>query len=129
MDGTLVQSVSGGSHWGGGMFISALDQARFGYLTLRNGKWKDKQLIPLSWLAMAKTPGTANKTYGFMNYFLNTNRELYPSAPETAFTHIGAGTNMIYVDAENDLVVVARWIDGKALDGLIQRVLKSIERK
>jgi CubicO group peptidase (beta-lactamase class C family) len=128
MDGVLVQSVSGGSHWGGGMFISALDQARFGYLTLRKGKWKDKQLISEDWLAMAKTPGATNKTYGFMNYFLNTNRELYPSAPATAFAHIGAGTNMIYVDPENDIVIVARWIDGKALDGLIERVIKSIDK-
>jgi CubicO group peptidase (beta-lactamase class C family) len=129
MDGSLVQSVSGGSHWGGGMFISAYDQARFGYLTLRKGKWKDRQLIPESWIAQALTPSEANKTYGFMNYFLNTNRELYPSAPATAFAHIGAGTNMVYVDSENDLVIVARWIDGKALDGLIDRVIKSIEKK
>jgi CubicO group peptidase (beta-lactamase class C family) len=129
MDGSLVQSVSGGSHWGGGMFINAYDQARFGYLTLRKGKWKDKQLIPESWIAQALTPSEANKTYGFMNYFLNTNRELYPSAPATAFAHIGAGTNMVYVDSENDLVIVARWIDGKALDGLIDKVIKSIEKK
>ncbi len=36
LDGQLVQSVSGGAHWGGGMFISARDMARFGYLTLRS---------------------------------------------------------------------------------------------
>ena len=34
-----MQSVSGGGHWGGGMFINAYDMARFGYLFLRNGKW------------------------------------------------------------------------------------------
>jgi CubicO group peptidase (beta-lactamase class C family) len=129
MDGVLVQSVSGGSHWGGGLFISAYDQARFGYLTLRKGKWKDRQVIPESWIDLSLTPGPANKNYGFMNYFLNTDREPYPSAPATAFAHIGAGTNMIYVDFENDLVIVARWIDGKALDGLIGRVLKSMEKK
>jgi CubicO group peptidase (beta-lactamase class C family) len=129
LDGTAVQSVSGGSHWGGGLFISAYDQARFGYLTLRKGRWQDKQLIPESWINLARTPTPANKGYGFMNYFLNTDRALYPSAPATAFAHIGAGTNMIYVDTENDLVIVARWIDNKALDGLISRVLNSIEKK
>jgi hypothetical protein len=35
---------------------------------------------------------------------------------------------MIYVDPENDLVIVARWIDSKALDGLIERVIKSINK-
>ena len=37
MDGQAVQSVAGGGHWGGGMFINAHDMARFGYLTLRRG--------------------------------------------------------------------------------------------
>ena len=27
------------------MYINALDMARFGYLTLRRGKWKDRQLL------------------------------------------------------------------------------------
>src|SRR5437763_16262746 len=45
LDGNIVQSVSGGGHWGGGMFINALDMGRFGLLTLRHGKWKDRQLI------------------------------------------------------------------------------------
>jgi hypothetical protein len=62
-----------------------------------------------------------------MNYFLNTDQALMPSAPVTSFSHRGAGTNLIYVDPENDLIIVARWIDGNALDGLVSRVLKSIE--
>jgi CubicO group peptidase (beta-lactamase class C family) len=128
MDGTAVQSVSGGSHFGGGLFISALDQARFGYLTLRNGKWNDNQLISEAWLKMARTPTPVQPTYGFMNYFLNTDKKMYPSAPATAFAHVGAGTNMIYVDQENDLVIVARWIQDRSCDGLIQRVLKSIKK-
>lgn len=39
LDGRPVQSVSGGSHWGGGMLIHAFDMARFGLLTLRKGEW------------------------------------------------------------------------------------------
>jgi hypothetical protein len=39
---------------------------------------------------------------------------------------MGNGTNMIYVDPENDLVIVARWIDNRATDGLVQRVLASL---
>jgi hypothetical protein len=48
------------------------------------------------------------------------------SAPASAFAHLGNGTNMIYVDPENDLVLVARWIERVACDGLIQRVLASL---
>src|SRR5690606_3463542 len=38
LDGQRVQAVSGGSHWGGGLFIHAYDLARFGLLTLRGGR-------------------------------------------------------------------------------------------
>jgi hypothetical protein len=64
-----------------------------------------------------------------MNYFLNTDRKLYPSAPASAYAHIGNGTNAIYVDSENDIVLVARWIEDKSLDGLIQRVLSALPAK
>jgi hypothetical protein len=61
-----------------------------------------------------------------MNFFLNTGRERYPSAPEGAWAHLGAGTNLVYCDPANDIVIVARWIGGNAADGIIQRVLASI---
>ena len=126
LDGQLVQSVSGGGHWGGGMFISAHDQARFGLLTLRTGRWGDRQLISEEWIRMSRTPTPAQTGYGFMNFFLNTGRERIPSAPESAFFHLGNGTNVVYCDPDNDIVIVARWIQNNALDGLVQRVLASV---
>jgi CubicO group peptidase (beta-lactamase class C family) len=126
LDGERVQSVSGGGHWGGGMFISAWDMARFGLLTLRDGLWQEQQVVSREWLRLARTPTPAQPTYGFMNFFLNTERQRLPSAPETAFMHVGAGSNIIYCDPVNDLVIVARWIQGDAVDGLVQRVLASL---
>lgn len=126
LDGSPVQVVSGGGHWGGGMFISALDLARFGLLTLRMGAWGNDRVLSEDWLRMARTPTPAQADYGFMNFFLNPGRERFPSAPETAFAHLGNGTNMVYVDPENDVVIVARWIDNGELDGLIGRVLAAI---
>ncbi len=127
LDGRAVQSVSGGGHWGGGMFISARDLARFGYLTLRRGRWGNRQVLSEEWVRMATTPTPAQTGYGFMNWFLNTDRKTLPSAPPTAFVHLGNGTNAVYVDPENDLVVVVRWIENPALDGFVQRVLASLE--
>jgi CubicO group peptidase (beta-lactamase class C family) len=126
LDGQMIQSVSGGGHFGGGMFISAYDQARFGLLTLRSGKWGNKQIISESWIRQSRTPTSVQPDYGFMNYFLNTGRKRWPSASETVYAHLGNGTNAIICDPENDLVVVARWIEGNALDGLMQRVLASL---
>jgi CubicO group peptidase (beta-lactamase class C family) len=127
VDGIAVQSVSGGGHWGGGMFISARDQARFGYLTLRRGKWKDRQLLSEAWVRMALTPTPVQPTYGFMNWFVNTDRKFLPSAPASAFAHMGSGTNMVYVDPEHDLVIVARWIERNALDELVKRALAAVK--
>jgi CubicO group peptidase (beta-lactamase class C family) len=126
VNGNAVQSVAGGAHYGGGMMISARDMARFGYLTLRDGVWKDRQIISKDWLKMARTPGSANQEYGFANFSLNTNRRSVPAAPATAFWHSGAGINRIYVDPENDLVVVVRWIEGEHFRQFIELILKSI---
>ncbi|HEY6548842.1 MAG TPA: serine hydrolase [Vicinamibacteria bacterium] len=126
VDGVMVQSVSGGGHWGGGRWISARDQARFGLLTLRNGRWKDRALVSEKWIALSRTPTRAEPTYGFMNFFLNTGRQQLPSAPESAFFHLGAGTNVVYCDPANDLVVVARWIERDAMDGMVKRVLAAL---
>jgi CubicO group peptidase (beta-lactamase class C family) len=129
MDGQAVQSVSGGGHWGGGMFITAHDMARFGYLTLRRGKWKDRQLLSDEWVTRALTPTPAQPTYGFMNWFLNTDRKYVPSAPASVFVHVGNGTNVVIVDPEHDIVAVVRWIENGAVDGFLQRLLAALDAR
>jgi CubicO group peptidase (beta-lactamase class C family) len=128
LDGKVVQSVSGGGHFGGGLFISAMDMARFGLLTYHKGNWNGKQLISEKWIELSTTPTSANTGYGFMNYFLNTDKKFLPSAPEDVFVHIGNGTNMIYVDRKNELVAVVRWIENGAMDGFVSRMLSSLNK-
>ncbi len=122
-----VQSVSGGGHWGGGMFINAYDMARFGLLTLHKGNWNGKQLISKQWINQSLTPTTANPEYGYMNFFLNTDKKMLPAAPVTAFVHVGNGTNIIYADAEHDLVMVVRWIDNNAIKEMVKKLLESLK--
>ncbi|MCC6241626.1 MAG: serine hydrolase [Gemmatimonadaceae bacterium] len=127
LDGREVQSVSGGGHWGGGMFINAWDMARFGLLTQRRGMWGTQRLLSDAWVTQALTPTAAQPTYGYMNWFLNTDRKYLASAPPQAFVHVGAGNNIIYVDPVNDVVAVVRWIDSNAsVDGFVQRLLAAI---
>ena len=128
LDGQLVQSVSGGGHWGGGMFINAYDMARFGVLTLRHGKWQDRQLISEQWVQWALTPTPVQPGYGFMNWFNNRDRKLLPSAPPSAFAHLGNGTNMVYVDPDHDLVAVVRWIERESLDGFVKRLVAAVKQ-
>ncbi len=47
-------AVRGGPGW---VVFSAKDAARFGYLFLRNGTWKDKQLISKEWVSLVQTSG------------------------------------------------------------------------
>jgi hypothetical protein len=125
IDGQKVQSVSGGGHWGGGMFINAYDMARFGYLFLHNGKWKDRQIVSEKWIQMARTPGPANATYGFANWYLNTERKPVPPAPASAVRFVGNGNNIIYIDWENDLVIVTRWATG--LNDIVGKTIASLK--
>lgn len=122
MDGQRVQSVSGGGHWGGGVWISTLDHARFGYLHLRRGKWNDRQVLSEKWIAQATSPTAIYPRYGLM-WWLNTDRRQYSNAPESSFFGLGAGTNIVWVDPEHDLVVVVRWIEGRAVNEFIGKVL------
>ena len=126
IDGRIVQSVSGGGHWGGGMFINAYDMARFGLLISRNGRWGSERILGEDFLRQAKTPTPAQPTYGFMNWFLNTDRKLYAAAPETAIAHLGNGTNIVYIDPDNDIVIVARWIENGKINEFIGNVTAAL---
>ena len=130
LDGQPMQSVSGGGHWGSGMFISAWDMARFGYLFLRDGRWGQRQIVDPRWIRMARQPGVANDEYGYANWFLNTGRKAMPAAPETSVTFRGNGQNIIYIDQENDLLIVMRWIDnGPAFNQFVGQVIKALGKR
>ena len=124
IDGIMMQSVSGGGHFGGGLFISSLDQARFGLLFLRNGKWKNQQLISQEWINEAVTPSAVNKSYGYMWW---TNKENHlKDVSEKIYYAEGFGGNSIIVDNENDLVIVVRWLEPSKLSDFVKMVVRSV---
>ena len=125
LDGLMMQSVSGGGHHGGGIFISAIDQARFGLLFARKGQWKNHQLISSAWINEAKKPSSPNKEYGYM-WWLNSNNRWKDVSPAVYFAN-GFGGNYIVIDEEHDLVVVARWMDDSKMGDLIKLIEKSIQ--
>lgn len=127
MDGATVQSVSGGGHHGGGIFINTLDHARFGLLFLRSGKWKNQQLLSEKWINAAIQPSTANKNYGYL-WWINTEQGWKGISPNVYYA-AGYGGNYIIVDKEHDLVVVTRWMDDSKIAELLQLVIKSVETK
>ncbi len=124
--GKQVESVSGGTRWGGGLWISARDLARFGYLFLRQGKWKSKQLVSANWIKAGTTPTTIGQDYGYL-WWLNTQGKQWPNTPRTSFAALGAGSNTIWIDPEHDLVVVWRWHRDRSANDLFKRILAAIK--
>ena len=124
--GGEVESVSGGGHWGGGLWISSRDLARFGLLYLRCGVWREEQLLSEEWIDAATTPGELNPTYGHM-WWLNTDGELWPSAAEESFGARGGGANLLWIDRALDLVVVVRWIQPGAEDGFLEKIIAAAD--
>jgi CubicO group peptidase (beta-lactamase class C family) len=125
IDGLMMQSVSGGGHHGGGIFINTIDQARFGLLFLRNGKWKNQQLLSEKWINAVQQPSFANKNYGYM-WWLNTEQQ-WKGISTKVYYAVGFGGNYIIIDKEHDLVVVTRWIDDAKVADLLHLVIKAIE--
>lgn len=125
IDGRTITSVSGGGHWGGGLWIGSRDLARLGYLYLRDGRWEDESILSPAWIRAATTPTQIQPNYGFM-IWLNTERQQYSSAPESSYFFLGGGSNVVWIDPDHDLVAVVRWIDGSAVDGFIERVLAAV---
>ncbi|UOQ68746.1 serine hydrolase domain-containing protein [Hymenobacter volaticus] len=125
VEGKTMPSVSGGTRWGGGLIISARDEARFGYLMLRQGRWGRRQLVSPTWIKQATTRGPVGPDYGYL-WWLNTEQKAWPDAPATSFAALGAGQNTIWIDPEHDLVIVWRWHDGSPNE-LIKRVLAALK--
>lgn len=119
--GRRMQSVSGGAHWGGGLFISTADHARVGLMMARGGSWGGYPLLPESWIEASTAPCPLNPAYGFL-WWLNGGGAQFPSAPETSFFAIGVGQNVIWIDPALDLVAVVRWIERGRFDGFAARL-------
>jgi CubicO group peptidase (beta-lactamase class C family) len=85
-----------------------------------------RQIVSEKWIQMARTPGVANPDHGYMNWFLNAD---LPAAPKSSVTFRGAGDNIVYIDWENDLVVVVRWIDRPMLNAFVEKVVASVKSR
>jgi CubicO group peptidase (beta-lactamase class C family) len=121
--GRMIESVSGGSHWGGGMLIHAEDQARIGLLMLRGGDWNGRRLLPAAWIAESLRPCALNPAYGLL-WWLGSR---YENAPEGSFFASGAGGNLTWVAPRQEIVAVLRWTDPGAVDTFIRLVMQAVE--
>ena len=122
IDGLQMQSVTGGGHSGGGMFISAEDMARFGLLFLNNGVWDGKRLLSEAWVKAVQQPSTPNPNYGYMWWLNQQGARHWKNLPEHLYYAAGFGGNFIVIDQENDLVIVLRWLEPSQIEAFLELV-------
>jgi CubicO group peptidase (beta-lactamase class C family) len=127
LDGQKMQSVTGGGHSGGGVFISTEDHARFGLLFLNDGQWQGEQVISRSWVEAVQKPSAANDSYGYM-WWLNRSSRQWPGVDnESIYYAAGFGGNYIIIDQQNDMVVVTRWLEPAKLGEFMTRLYDAIK--
>jgi CubicO group peptidase (beta-lactamase class C family) len=124
LDGKRVQSVPGGTHWGGGVSIGSRDQARVGQLMLEDGKANGKQVISAEWMARMRAPCAIAPFYGYLTW-LNHDRSIFPSVPASSRFGIGAGTSFTWIEPERRMVLAVRWIDAAHADEFFRLVLQA----
>jgi len=123
MDGLEMQSVSGGGHSGGGIFINTEDHARFGLLFLRNGNWDGKQLISKEWIQKATQASKAENSYGYMWWLPG---ERMPALSHNGYYAAGFGGNYIIIEPDKDLVIVLRWCDPSHTNKLLSMIHEAV---
>ncbi|MEM7110543.1 MAG: serine hydrolase, partial [Bacteroidota bacterium] len=104
---------------------NTLDQARFGLLFLRNGKWGDQQLISEKWVHMAVQSSKPNESYGYM-WWLNKGRRKWEGLPENLFYAAGFGGNFIVIDQEKDIMIITRWLEPSKIGELVRKVYDAL---
>ena len=101
-----------------------MDHARFGLLFLRNGKWKNELLLSSEWIKLIQQPSKNNESYGYM-WWLNKGERKWRGLSENIYYGAGFGGNFIVIIPDQNLVVVARWIDSSKIGEFIEIVVKS----
>jgi CubicO group peptidase (beta-lactamase class C family) len=125
VNGQRMMSVPGGSHWGGGVSISAMDQALIGLMLMGNGHFKGQQILSEKWLAMMQLACDVAPYYGYL-IWLNKDGALFKDAPRSSWFALGAGSSVTWVDPKLELVCIMRWIDAPKTNDCIAHIMRAL---
>ena len=125
VNGQRMMSVPGGSHWGGGVSISARDQALIGMMLMGNGNFKGQQILSAKWLDMMQQSCYVASYYGYL-IWLNKDGALFKDAPRSSWFALGAGSSVTWVDPKLELVCIMRWIDAPKTNDCIAHIMRAL---
>jgi len=106
--------------------IDAQDKVFFGF-EMEGGAWQGRQMLPRGWTDELVKPCPVAPFYGLM-WWLNTNKRQFAAASEKSYFALGWGSHIVWIDPDNDLVVVLRWIDRKQAPGFVERLLGALKK-
>jgi CubicO group peptidase (beta-lactamase class C family) len=124
VDGVELPVVSGGAHWGGGLWASAGDLARLGVLFLNRGRWGGKEVLSPGWVDASWQPCAVNPDYGYL-WWLNDRCRVFPTAPASGRCARGnGGRHLLWVDPRRELVIASHW--GEDVETLIRDISDAV---
>ncbi|HTH59728.1 MAG TPA: serine hydrolase [Paraburkholderia sp.] len=126
VNGQRVQSVPGGSHWGGGMSISANDQLKIAQMLLDDGMAGGRRVLSSEWIARMRTPCALAPYYGFL-VWLNTDRKMFPGVPASSYFGVGAGSSFMWIEPERRIALIVRWLDSKFAGEFFSTMLQAVD--
>jgi CubicO group peptidase (beta-lactamase class C family) len=117
----------------GGLYLTARDLAKIGYLYLKDGVWEGRRLLAEGWVAASTAPSVeaapsgSGRRYGYQWWLLP-----WGGKPAYAYAALGYGGQRLLVVPEHDLIAVfTGWniYDLPALDPrlALDSILRSIE--
>jgi CubicO group peptidase (beta-lactamase class C family) len=123
-----------------GLTITHRGLARIGYLYLREGRWKDKQILSKEYVKTATTPTKLPAPWPFYAFYWGSNAHgTYPEMPKDAYWALGLGDSFVLVCPSLDIVAVRTgtgnvksqlpggddW--GKRVEGFFRLVVKAVQ--
>lgn len=104
-----IGAPKGLPHMAAGLSLTSPDMARIGYLMLRDGRWKDAQIVSAGWLARMRERKSKN-LFNWATHPVSYGRTLWILPPidgVDVFAASGVYGQWIFVVPARDLVVVA----------------------
>ncbi len=108
---------SGSYRWftGGGLSMTARDYARFAYLLMKKGRWRDNQLVDPEWINRAFTSPNYQNLRSNIDGFLND------KFPPDMMRIYGSGGNFAYIIPSMDIIALHTGRCGNPLAKLLEQ--------
>ena len=126
-----------------GLTITHRALARIGYLYLREGRWKDRQILSREYIRTATTPTKLSAPFAYYAFYWGSNAlGTYAGMPSDAYWALGLGDSFVVVSPSLDIVAVRLGVGskksqlpggdddwGKRVEGLFRLMVTAVEDK